>query len=259
MNQNNSAHRLCNILEKAIETGSDQQDTTLVIGRAMGIEDTSDKCFMTDFFVLISDVERSILNLQNVPKKNDYINLIREIQNLLFLHNLSRDHWPIIKATIESRNFTIILDACANFIARENPLNDLSKIQAKDYLSKSEDLLKDVKESDLEHDLKTYLIRHIEDICSALRRYDIGGSEYLQKVVEESLGGISLRYSVASEKDRQNPIIKNLIILCTIISAGISTAANIKTLMPEKFTDQLLLTLAPLIQDEGTAQMTGDE
>jgi hypothetical protein len=49
MNPNNSAHRLCNILEKAIETGDDQPDTTVVIGRAMGLEDTSDRCFMTDF------------------------------------------------------------------------------------------------------------------------------------------------------------------------------------------------------------------
>jgi hypothetical protein len=215
--------------------------------------------FYDGFFVLIADVERSILNLKDVPKKNDYINTIREIQNLLFFHNLSRDHWPSIRSAIKSRNFTLILDACANFIARENPLNNLSEIQILDYLSQCENLLKEVMESDLENDLKTYLVRHLEDICSALRRYDIGGPEYLQKVVEESIGGISLRYSVASEKDRHNPIMRNIVVLCTIISAGISNAANIKTLMPDKFTNQLLLTPAPLVQDVGTAQLTGDE
>lgn len=259
MNKNNSAHRLCNILEKAIEIGGDQQDTTVVIGRAMGIEDTSDKCFMTDFFVLISDVERSIMNLRDISKKNNYIKTIKEIQNLFFLHNLSRDHWQSIKSTIESRNFTIILDACASFIGIENPLNDLSKNEIQEYLSKCEQLLEEVKESDLENDLKLYLIKRIEDICYALRRYDISGPEYLQKVVEEGMGGISFRYPVASEKDKQSPILKNLVVLYAVISAGISTAANIKTLMPENFNGPLLLTPGPLIQDEGTAQLIGNE
>lgn len=127
MNQNNSAHRLCTILEKALEIGNEQKDTTIAIGTAMGIENISDRCFMTEFFVLISDVERSILLLKNVPKKIYYINTIRELQTIFFSYSLRNDYWPTIKQTIVSRNLVLILDACANFIAREIPVADLSE------------------------------------------------------------------------------------------------------------------------------------
>jgi hypothetical protein len=110
MNNNNAAHRLCSIIEKAIETEGQQNDTCIVIGRAMGIDDFSNRSFMTDFFVLISEVHRSILNLKNVSRRADYIKIIQEIQQLFFTHNLAGDHWPNIQSQIQSRNLTLILN-----------------------------------------------------------------------------------------------------------------------------------------------------
>jgi hypothetical protein len=241
MTENNSAHRLCNILEKAIETGNDQLDTILVIGRAMGIEDTSDKYFMTDFFVLIADVERSILNLQNVPKKKDYIDTIREIQNLLFTHNLSRDHWPNIRETIKNRNFTLILDACANFIAREIPLMNLGENDLADHLLKCEELLRDVTESDLTNDLKTFLIVRLEEVCSAIRHYSIGGSERLRTVVEANIGGMILRSTGISPEDREKPILKLLFSWFLTFGSLLGMVTDSQSLLQSGFVTQFFL------------------
>jgi hypothetical protein len=87
-----------------MEIEGNQKDTTAIIGNAMGIEDVADRCFMTDFFVLISDVERSISLLRNVPKKQIYINTIKQLQTTFFTHNLPNDHWPNIKNIIKSGN-----------------------------------------------------------------------------------------------------------------------------------------------------------
>jgi hypothetical protein len=156
------------------------------------------------------DAERAILNLKNVLKKKDYIDTIREIQNLLFHHNLSRDHWPNIRETIRSRNFTLILDACANFIAREIPLMNLSETDLADHLSKCEEFLREIMESDLADDLKTFLIVRLEEVCSAIRHYSIGGSERLQIVVEANIGGMILRSAGISKKDRETPVLEKL-------------------------------------------------
>jgi hypothetical protein len=210
MNQNNSAHRLCTILEKAMDIEGDQKDTTAMIGNAMGIEDITDRRFMTSFFVLIADVERSILLLRNVSKKSDYINTIRQLQTIFFSHSLRSDHWPNIKSTIKSGNLTLILDACANFIARELPVENLSEQELSDYLSKCEDLLSQVTESDLTGDLKTFLIVRLEEVCSAIRHYSIGGSERLRTVIEANIGGMILRSAGISPEDREKPILKTL-------------------------------------------------
>jgi hypothetical protein len=242
MNQNNSAHRLCNILEKAI-AGDNQPDTdtTLAIGKAMGIEDTSNLCFMTDFFVLISDVERSIVNLKNVPKKKQYLDTIIEIQNLFFSYNLARDHWPTIRETVKSRNFTLILDACANFIAREIPLMDLSETDLVDHLTKCEELLREVTESDLADDLKTFLIVRLEEVCSAIRHYSTGGSERLRIVVEANIGGMILRSAGISQKDRETPILKTLFSWLLTFGSLLGMVTDSQSLLQSGFVKQLFL------------------
>ena len=146
MNQNNSAHRLFTILEKATQIGGNEKDTSAVIGKAMDIQDISNRCFMTDFFTLISDVEKSISHLKNVPKKNRYLGAIQEIQNLFFSYSLI-ENWPSISSTIESRNLITVLDACATFISTEDKLLNLDETQLEEYLSQCEDILSKVKRS----------------------------------------------------------------------------------------------------------------
>ncbi len=210
MNHNNSAHRLCAILEKAVAIENPEQDTTAVIGRAMGIEDISDRCFMTNFFALIAEVEQSVLLLKNVPKKTEYIKNIRHFQTMLFSHNLRTDHWSSIKNLITNGNLILILDACANFIALEFKQANLSEQELADYLSKCEDLLSEIATSELADDLKTFLIVRLEEVCSAIRNYSIGGSERLQKVVEANIGGMILKSAGISAEDREKPILKKL-------------------------------------------------
>jgi hypothetical protein len=258
MNQNNSAYRLCTILDKAMKVGDEQKDATAAIGIAMGIKDISDRRFMTDFFVIIADTERSILLLKNLSRKESFIEIIRQIQNLFFSHNL-REHWPNIKNAINGGNLTLLLASCADFIAREIPAQNLSENQLKDYLLECEELVRKVSESDLSEDIKTFLVMRLEEICIAIRHYSIGGSERLRAVVEANIGGILPIIPTLHEKDRSSPILKIFIATCMSISAAIGTAANIKTLAPDGYFEKLLLNPAPLVQDIGVAQITSSQ
>jgi hypothetical protein len=231
MNQNNSAHRLCNILEKAVAMQGGEEDTTLIIGRAMGIQDFSNKCFMTDFFVLIADVEHSILRLKNVTKKEAYIKTIREIQTIFFVHNLANTHWQSIKSIIISGNLTTILDACANFIDREFPIIDLNDEELSDYLLRCNELLSEVAESDLANDLKTFLTVRLEEICSAIRHYSIGGPERLRNVVEANIGGMILKSAGISPKDCEQPILKKLFSLFLTFGSLLGMYTDSKSLL----------------------------
>jgi hypothetical protein len=241
MNQNNSAHRLVNILEKAIEIAGDEKDTTAVIGKAMGVENTSNRYFMTDFFVLISDVERSISHLKNVSKKAQYINAVREIQDIFFSHYLAASHWPDIRGAIQSRNLIMVLDACATFISTENPLISLDEAQLEEYLLKCEELLKEVAASELSKDLKTFLIVRLEEVCTAIRHYSIGGSERLRTVVEANIGGMILRSAGISPKDREEPILKTLFSWFLTFGSLLGMVTDSQSLLQSTFVTQFFL------------------
>jgi hypothetical protein len=241
MNNNNAAHRLCHIIEKAVDSEGEQKDTCIAIGEAMGISDFSNRSFMIDFFVLISEVHRSILNLKNVPRKPDYINTIQEIQQLFFTHNLAGDHWPNIRHQIKNRNLTLILDACANFIATENPLPDLNETELNDYLDKCEQILKEVTGSDLEDPLKTFLIVRLEEICSAIRNYPIGGSERLKILVEANIGGMILRSAGISGVDREKPILQKLFRMLLTFGSLLGMVTDSQTLLQSGWVTQFLL------------------
>jgi hypothetical protein len=68
MTPNNSAYILAIILGKAIEI-TETDDTSLAIGKAMGVANPSQRDHMLDFFSLVSEVKRSILKLKKSSKK----------------------------------------------------------------------------------------------------------------------------------------------------------------------------------------------
>lgn len=210
MQQSNSGRRLCNILEKAVEEGNKEAAIYTVIGSVLGVEDVSNKYFLTDFFVLMADVERVVTHLKKVPRQDKYIDAIREIQNIFFTYSIPGDKWVNVSNLIENRNLILLLDACATFISQENPEINLSENQLEEYLSKCEELLKEAMESDLSNDIKTFLVVRLEEICTAIRHYSIGGPERLRTVVEANIGGMILRSAGISPQDQEKPILKEI-------------------------------------------------
>jgi hypothetical protein len=226
MQQSNSGRRLCNILEKAVKEGDKEAPIYTVIGLALGVEDVSNKYFLTDFFVLMADVERVVTLLKKVPNRDKYIDAIREIQSIFCTYSLPGDKWLNVSSLIENRNLILLLDACATFISQENLEVSLSDNQLKEYLSKCEELLKEIIESDLSDDIKTFLVVRLEEICIAIRHYSIGGPGRLRTVVEANIGGMIVRGTAISSEDKEKPILKKIFEWLLIFGSVLGLASD---------------------------------
>jgi hypothetical protein len=207
MEQNNAARRLYNILQLAISRGDAKNPTYYALAQALDIKDPDiDKYIFTDFFVLLNDVEVVVSQLKKVTDLDEWINTIREIKSI-FVYSMFQVPWSDSVSQLKSQGLIRNLIACANFIDHEQVDPSLSEEQLQKYLQECENLLQELMDSDLPEDIKVYLVIRLEEICSAIRQYSLGGPERLRKVVEANLGGILLRHAGISQKDKEKPIL----------------------------------------------------
>jgi hypothetical protein len=211
MHQNNAARRLCNVLEKALKEGKDDQAIYEVIGNALGIENPNqNRHELIEFILLLEEVEKTIQQFRKVLDIDRYIPSILEIQSLFISNGFFQNPWLQIRSAIETRNFIIILSACADLIAREQVEVVFTDDDLSDYLQKAEEILKEVIDANLPEDIKTFLVIRLEEICTAIRHYTIGGPDRLRAVVEANIGGMILRSSVLSSQKKEKPLLNKL-------------------------------------------------
>lgn len=227
MEQNNAARRLCNILERALVTGKNDQIVYQAIAEALGINNPdSNKHLFTELFMLLAEVERMVKQLKRVKNLDRYIDAVKEIQSIFFTYGLFQGRWELVKVNLQGRNLILILDSCANFIAQEQIDPSLSEEQLQEYLQECEALLQEVMDSDLPEDIKTFLIVRLEEICSAIRHYSLGGPERLRTVVEANIGGMILRSVAISPQEKEKPILKKIFGWLLTLGGVLDLASN---------------------------------
>lgn len=206
MEQNNAARRLYKILKFSISRGDGNSPAYYALAQALDIKNPDeDKHIFTDFFVLLNDVEKSVSQLKKVTDLDECIHAIRAVKSI-FIYRMFQGPWSESASELKNRGLLLNLNNCANFIDHEQINPSLSEEQLQEYLQECENLLQGLMDSDLPEDIKTYLIIRLEEICSAIRQYSLGGPERLRKVVEANLGGILLRHAGISPEDKEKPI-----------------------------------------------------
>lgn len=81
----------------------------------------------------------------------------------------------------------------------------------------------------------------LEEVCSAIRHYSIGGAERLRTVVEANIGGIILRSAGISQKDREAPILKKLFSWLLIFGSLLGMVTDSQALLKSDSIPQFLL------------------
>jgi hypothetical protein len=227
MEQNNAARRLCNILESTVANGNNDQLIYQALAGALGIGNPdANKHLFTEFFILLAEVERIVKQLKRVKNLEKYIHAIEEIQSIFFTYGIFQGKWSLVSSTIQNRNLILILDSCANFIAQEQIDPSLSEEQLQEYLQQCEGLLQALMESDLTEDIKTFLIVRLEEICTAIRHYALGGPERLRTVVEANIGGMILRSAGLNPQEKEKPILRNIFSWLLNLGGLLDLAAN---------------------------------
>jgi hypothetical protein len=224
----NSAKRLYRILKKALNDGADNALTSHILAAAMGMPVEIQLYRLTDFFELLSHVERDLEKLKEVEDIDEYLRIVRDIKELFVVTPINQTPWSIFKSNLAGRNLVLPLNAIAKFLEQEYPQRSLDQKQLDKFLSEFEILLQEIHTSDLEEKIKTYLIVRLEEICSAIRHYDVGGSARLRLVVEASIGGLLLRAADVTSQDKEKPIFKKYLEKILTFGGLLDTASNIQ-------------------------------
>lgn len=244
MEQSNAARRLCNILECALADKDNHQLVYQALASALGIQNPdANKHLFTEFFVLLAEVERIVKQLKQVDNLERYVSTVQEIQSIFFTYSIFQGKWDSAKATIENRNLILLLDACANFIAQEKINFLLIEEQLQEYLQQCEALLQELMHSELDEDIKTFLIISLEEICTSIRHYAIGGSERLQMVVEANIGGIILHSAKFDSQNINKPILKKTLSWLLTFGAILGCASDTQNYLIPKI-DEIIAFLA---------------
>ena len=161
-----------------------------------------------------------------------------------------RQPWDEFGEFINNRVEMEMLSVCADIVAMENPqLNDISKKDLDDLLKETEELLQSVNSADIDDDIKVFLNTRLEEITIAIRRYNIGGSAHLQKVIESNIGAILLKSaSLKTHKKRNVELIKAAFKLILTIGGVLDFGANVEGYLLPKSAD-VIERILPAVKD----------
>jgi hypothetical protein len=99
----NSARRLYRILRKALNDGADNTLTSDILLAAMGIPVEKQLYRLTDFFELLSNVERDSEKLKEVEDIDEYLRVVRDIKELFITIPINQTPWSAFKSHFTSR------------------------------------------------------------------------------------------------------------------------------------------------------------
>lgn len=133
--------------------------------------------------------------------------LIREQMSCLkkINHKLYLDWLPQIDAQLKQLNFDLQwehvlrpfdsktlsqLAICDDLLKENRPEPSLSEQQLKDIKTEVQEFFKEVEESEIDSDLKDYILDQLKTISDAIIEYKISGCEPLKKTIEKVFGSI---------------------------------------------------------------------
>jgi hypothetical protein len=204
MQQSSALRRLEEVLTDAITNGDRNQAAGIILLEAMHLEHRSHN--IVDFFELLSKSKEEARSIRTKPRIDRYLQTIERLHEQFVIQNIWGTQWQIFTAYIEDKGVLNTLDSLAEFFHSENPAIFLEK----DFLEKLNNqfcnLLKEISQSVLSNELKRFLTGHLEHILSAIRRYQIDGTEGLKKAAQSLVSDLMMTEHSLRDEDKKNPV-----------------------------------------------------
>ena len=244
MKANNSARCLHEILKTAMNCPNPDVTIAHALAPALKVDNPDlEKYKYGDFFRLIREVEEDVSTLKNIDELEDYLSAIQEVSGIFLSVRMFQDSWSSIYPLIQQSRSLTNINSCALFLEQRDKYPTLEKEALEGYLQDCQAMIEDVLSSDLEDDIKIFLVIKLRDICTAIENYHLGGTKKSKRVIEENLGGLLLRsYGLALE-EKNKPIYSRLFTYFLTFGGVLDTAANVQGYLVPKITEvvQLLL------------------
>ncbi|EDX82343.1 hypothetical protein S7335_900 [Synechococcus sp. PCC 7335] len=199
MSHDNPVRRLHQIITKACEIASAHRDRTVAssdIWASTFKIRKNDHSALTGyaeaFYVLLRQSRRVIEQLP-VDDHSPYLQALDFVSSTISKYGFFSPQWGNLGNTLQSKPMMAMLSMTADAIDRDVKQAALSQEHLTELLNLTKALLDDVLNSDLEEDLKSYLIVHLEDVVRAIRHYSVSGSEGLRLVINANIGATLLK------------------------------------------------------------------
>jgi hypothetical protein len=180
-------------------------------------------------FELIDSTRESIKKLNNIDI-DLYLSPLEELAEAFLKIRLS-NNWVSSDAVGIDKKTLDKLKFCAYTLSREQGEILLNAEQLNELLLEVRELLDKVLDSELDADIKSFLVEKLRDIEQAIFNYKYEGSVGLRKVLESTVGGTVLNANVKEQKE--NPLVTNFFTLVTRLATILNITNTTKQLEPD--------------------------
>jgi|SRR6476469_4255561 len=208
MQESSALRKLENILDQAIKDGKRERSAGVVLLEAMKLP--SEPKNLVDFYEILNKAEEEVKALRNRPKIDRYIQSMDLFHNTFITYHIWEVKWSTLASFIESRDLLNTLDSLAYFVHLDNPRVLLEEQFLTDLNNKLKSILDEIITSDLSQGIKRFLTVRIEDILKAIRRYDIDGTEGLEKAAKSLLTDLALSENKLQDEDKRKPLYRRI-------------------------------------------------
>lgn len=220
--QTSSAKKLYSILKQACDhdfkTPMIDVWTKVLGARSKDHNEVSDK--LLQLFALFNDVKDDINTLENNEKYRRALNNIQT--SILRQPPISTGEWKLVKTAIREEMLDLI-DACGDLmISQGRGINEITPEQLEDLKQQINDLVKEIQDSEIDKDIKNFIINKLMRIKETIINYPIRGASGISKANEQALGGILLKCSQKYKKLTEpiEKVVNTLIKINGIIGVG---------------------------------------
>jgi hypothetical protein len=201
MEQNSALRILENVLSTACETEANNNFGSIVL-LAMQLEDQPGNIIA--FYGLLSRAREEATSLKK-EKIERYVKTLDDLYRFFVENNL----WGGQKATfynyIQQRGILNTLDSLADFFGIQSPRMLLNDDFLQSLKLEIDSILENVINSDLSKDIKDFLIKAIEGVLGAIRKYKIDGGEGLEQAIKILVSELVICDHTIKDEDKKEP------------------------------------------------------
>lgn len=230
VSENNSAGRLYNLLQKAIASGSANKGVSpsllTVWQQALGCTSKSETIRAYLDIVELPDVVSR--DWTEAGFTSSLLWFMPKIKAGIVRYNFA-EGWnhAVINFTAESMQ---ALRGCADTLEKDAPQRVLPPSVVKDLLVKAAKLFDEVQSSDLEQDLKRFLLKQLHLIETALRQHQITGVVPVEEALDQIFGSANLKKGMW-ERAAKFPATRKIMtfvgqVLIAVTSSAVTTAID---------------------------------
>jgi hypothetical protein len=204
MNQSNRLRALEQILAEAVNSGDRNKIGGLVLLETMILGNEPRNIMF--FYEILSKAKDEAKSIRNKPNLDRYIKTVDELQDIFATNHLWTVKWITFANQIETKNILNTLDALADFIHSQNPQIIIEEDFLKNLSDEFTSLCDQIYKSTLSKDLQRFLLERIENILTAIRKYQIDGTDGLEKAIKSLVSDLAIKENILKDEDKKNPV-----------------------------------------------------